>query len=404
DTGKKVTLNDQNNWIDQISGLEKMKNGKQIKYTWSEDVPEGYTMTGNVTNGTLTTITNTHGPEEVEIKVRKVWDDSDNLAKKRPASITVQLYADGIAAGTVKLDESNSWSWNWTELKNCTDANGTREIVYTVAELDIPEGYVCKVTRDGDKSFVIRNTYDTGNLIIQKTFDIQQPEIVPEEEEMTTDIEVVKVWDDNDNKDGNRPASITVRLFAGGKEVKSAMLTAANGWSKTFGGLPKFVDGHPIHYSVKEDPVKWYVTEIRGFTITNRYQPEVTSVEVRKEWDDNGNTKLRPKSIHMKLSNGMSVELNEKNGWCGVITELPKYVNGKEAVYTWTESEVLGYQIKSTEADGNLTVITNELYHNDGTPKGKKPATRGPGTEQLDDYDTPLGVNVIINHVGDCFD
>ena len=193
-------------------------------------------------------------------------------------------------------------------------------------------------------------------------------------------------------------------LFAGGKEVKSAMLTAANGWSKTFGGLPKFVDGHPIHYSVKEDPVKWYVTEIRGFTITNRYQPEVTSVEVRKEWDDNGNTKLRPKSIHMKLSNGLSVELNEKNGWCGVITELPKYVNGKEAVYTWTESEVLGYQIKSTEADGNLTVITNELYHNDGTPKGKKPATRGPGTEQLDDYDTPLGVNVIINHVGDCFD
>ena len=106
----------------------------------------------------------------------------------------------------------------------------------------------------------------------------------------------------------------------------------------------------------------------------------------------------------MKLSNGMSVELNEKNGWSSVITGLPKYVNGKEAVYTWSEQEVLGYKIKSTVVNGNLTVNTNAPYSNEGTPKGKKPATRGPVTEHLEDYDTPLGVNVIINHVGDCFD
>ena len=164
------------------------------------------------------------------------------------------------------------------------------------------------------------------------------------------------------------------------------------------------MDGHPIHYSVTEDPVKWYVTEINGFTITNRYQPEITSVAIQKVWDDEGNDALRPKSVFMKLSNGMSVELNEKNGWSGVITGLPKYVNGKEAVYTWSEQEVLGYKIKSTVVDGDATVITNEPYHDDGTPKGKKPAKAGRRTESLEDYDTPLGVNVIINHVGDCFD
>ena len=128
------------------------------------------------------------------------------------------------------------------------------------------------------------------------------------------------------------------------------------------------------------------------------------SVGIRKEWDDNGNEKRRPKSVFMKLSNGMSVELNEKNNWTCVITDLPMYVDGEKAVYTWTESEVLGYKIKSTEVKGDLTIITNEPYSNDGTPKGKKPSYRGPGTEMLDDYDTPLGVNVIINHVGDCFD
>ena len=106
----------------------------------------------------------------------------------------------------------------------------------------------------------------------------------------------------------------------------------------------------------------------------------------------------------MKLSNGMSIELNAKNGWSGVITDLPKYVNGKEAVYTWSEPEVLGYQIKSVVSEDNLTVITNEPFRNDGTPKGKKPTSRGPKTEQFDDYKTPLGVSEMINHVGDCFD
>ena len=215
----------------------------------------------------------------------------------------------------------------------------------------------------------------------------------------------MKIWDDNDNRDGNRPDSITIHLFAGGEEIKTAKLTAANGWSRKFGELPKFKDGRPIQYSVTEDPVKWYAPEIRGFTITNRYQPETTSVWVRKEWDDNGNENLRPASVRMKLSNGMSVTLTKANGWTGVINDLPTVVNGQPAVYTWTEESIIGYEMVSNVTKGNVTVITNKLWTRPDQPKfGKKPKTTGDTFFELEDYETPLGVEVIINHVGDCFD
>ena len=51
---------------------------KDIVYTWSEREPGvGYTLTGNVTNGTITTLTNTYGPEKTKVSVKKVWADDE---------------------------------------------------------------------------------------------------------------------------------------------------------------------------------------------------------------------------------------------------------------------------------------------------------------------------------------
>ena len=53
---------------------------------------------------------------------------------------------------------------------------------------------------------------------------------------------------------------------------------------------------------------------------------------------------------------------------------------------------------------GGVTTFTNEIRTRTEEPeKGKKPKTPG-DTVTIDDYDTPLGVYVVINHVGDCFD
>ena len=402
------TLSAENNWFCMKTGLRAADtDGADYTYEWVETgTTDGYTAASK-TDGFLTVLTNTHLPEETEIKVTKVWADNNNEAKARPASIRVQLFADGLAADEPVTLTDGSLTASWTGLPRYTREGSTsREIVYTVAELSVPAGYTARLSGSASAGFVITNTYASGRLALEKTFDLPETEEEEETEEPDTVIEVVKIWEDFDNRDGSRPDSITVHLFAGGEEVRTAVLTAADGWKKSFGGLPKFVNGHPIHYSVTEDPVEGYVSEIRGFTIRNRYVPQTVTVSVRKVWNDNGNRLgLRPQSIGMVLSNGTAVLLNEENGWIAVITDLPAMVNGEPAVYTWTEQSVIGYELESVVTEDNVTVFTNRpLKLPDKPDRGRKPQVPGEPFIVIENYDTPLGMDLVINHVGDCFD
>jgi hypothetical protein len=279
-----------------------------------------------------------------------------------------------------------------------------------VEEVSVPDGYTSSISGSAAAGFVITNTMEHGKLIIEKRFDIQQPEPEEETEEVLIDIPVTKIWDDNDNKDGNRPDHVTVHLFAGGTEVASAVLNEGNGWATTFTELPANADGNAIRYSVTEDPVPMYVPEIRGFRITNVYQPELTSASVRKVWNDENNKfGIRPTSIHATLHNGSTVVkvvlLNEANNWSATVEELPAIINGQPVTYTWTEQEMIGYTLEKTEHEGNMTTFTNKMYEKALVPDDQKPP-KGPGNTVyvFEEYDTPLGVEVVINHVGDCFD
>lgn len=213
----------------------------------------------------------------------------------------------------------------------------------------------------------------TASLFLHYEPTIPYEEQEPEEE--LIDVSVIIIFSDQDNKDGNRPQSITVRLYAGGAEIDNAIVTASDGWTHTFSELPKYLDGNPIHYSITEDPVNWYSTNIHGFTITNNYVPEVTSVSVRKIWnDDNNESGVRPSSIAMTLNNGNHVILNEANGWTATISDLPTHVNGEEVAYSWTEQEVLGYMQQDVTQQGAVTIFTNALWTLPETPGGgKKP-------------------------------
>ena len=417
----KKTLDSAGGWYAAVTDLPLTdREGRLYVYTWKEPAIDGYELSltssdasdagivisgQNAATDTLTTLTNVHTAEKTKVSVRKVWEDGNNAGSARPASIGVQLYADGIALGeAVLLNADNSWKHTWDELAvNVCENGAKRAISYTVAETEIPEGYVCKVTGNAETGFVITNS--RGKLVIEKEFDFPGPEI--DEEDELTDIEVQKLWEgDNDNADGNRPASIMVRLYADGHQIKAVRLTAGTGWKYHFTDLPKYKDGKLIHYSVSEDPVEGYTTTVEGFTIRNRYQPEVTQVTVRKVWNDENNKQgIRPVSIWMKLSNGMTVVLNEANAWTATITNLPTRINGQAVTYTWTEQSVIGYELESVEQEGNVTVFTNKPWTRPDQPsQGRKPKTPGETVYVFEDYDTPLGIEVVINHVGDCFD
>ena len=97
-----------------------------------------------------------------------------------------------------------------------------------------------------------------------------------------TSVSVEKKWKDQDNKDGSRPSSVSVQLYANGKASGDPVtLDAANSWKHTWSGLDKNASGKAITYTVKETSVPHgYTSTISGdmasgFTVTNTHTPVV---------------------------------------------------------------------------------------------------------------------------------
>ena len=339
-----VTLNAGNNWTAKVTGLAKKANGTDIAYSWSEgSMPTGYSLTDTSVDGTVTTLTNTYAPEETSVSVRKVWTDSDNQDGIRPASVTVQLYADGKASGApVDLNAANNWSHTWTKLAK--KANKT-DIKYTVDEVSVPEGYTKTVTEE-TTGYVITNIHNVEKISIKGT----------------------KTWDDANNQDGKRPASITVNLLANGTPTKSQTVNAGEdgSWNYSFTNLPKFANGQEITYTVSETPVEDYTTTYDDNDIINSYTPGQTSATITKIWADADNQDgIRPESITVTLladgkETGTTATLTAANNWTETIIGLPEKANGKAIEYTWAEKDLPdGYKLTDNSTDGTVTTLTN---------------------------------------------
>lgn len=323
--------------------------------------------------------------ETVEVRGSKTWADEDNLEGLRPDQILVTLNANGEPVANVAASEKTNWSWSFTDLDKL-DAEG-KEIVYTISENEV-EGYVS-----------LADGYNLTNVRVPK---------------QTTQT-VTKIWDDMDNLDESRPEEITVTLLADGKAVRTVALNEENGWSAAVHNLQAIRNGQPVAYTWQEEEVPGYTAtkEKNGniTVITNHHQPELTSRTVRKNWEDNNNELgLRPEAVTMVLSNGESVvatvQLTAANGWRAEVDNLPVTLAGNPVTYTWTERSVAGYTQKGQTVNGNETVFTNALWERPELPEGEKEAPKVPGRglTEIEDYDTPLALELLINHVGDCYE
>lgn len=88
-------------------------------------------------------------PKKMDYQVIKLWKDTCH-PEKRPQSITVQLYCDGVAYGeAVTLPENGHWSHTWQDL----EVNHT----WTLEESAV-SGYKPDVSAEGT-TFVITNTH-----------------------------------------------------------------------------------------------------------------------------------------------------------------------------------------------------------------------------------------------------
>ena len=176
-------VKDGNTWTYTFSELPKYSGGLEITYTVDEVVPTGYTKAQDGYD-----FVNSYNPELVSVSGEKFWDDASNQDGKRPESITIRLYADEVLTDEVPtwVKDGNTWSYTFSELPKNADGE---EIEYTVAEFDVPEGYT--------------KTQDGNDFVNSYTLDV-------------TSVSGSKYWDDDSDQDGNRPESITVRLYANG--------------------------------------------------------------------------------------------------------------------------------------------------------------------------------------------
>ena len=330
-----VTIDARSDWKHVFSNLPKYDEDKQeITYKVVEGTVPEYDTEYEITDNEVE-IYNHHTPEKVSVEGSKIWDDADNQDGKRPSSIIVNLLADGEKVDSKTVTASDNWSWSFTDLDKYKKG---KEIKYTVSE-DAVTDYTTEV-----KGYNITNTHTPEKISISGS----------------------KTWDDNDNQDGKRPSNIKVILFADGTEVTSQTVTAENEWNWSFTDLNKYAKGREIQYTITEDKVENYITNIEktenGYVVTNSYTPETTSISVEKVWEDKNNQDgVRPASIKVKLymkildnniavANKEPLELNASTFWKAEFKDLPKYAKGIEIKYIVKEvNEQADATIKGTE-------------------------------------------------------
>ena len=87
--------------------------------------------------------------KKITYKVVKAWSDIGN-EKKRPDSVVVKIYKDGVCRYTVMLDSSNDWSHSWDAYDDGS--------VWSVTEESVPSGYKVAVNKNGT-TFTVNNLY-----------------------------------------------------------------------------------------------------------------------------------------------------------------------------------------------------------------------------------------------------
>ena len=93
----------------------------------------------------------TEPDSEIQLKVVKLWKGDQGL-NKRPKSVEVEIFRNGIGDRIVTLSEENHWSYSWT----AKDDGAT----WLAVEWNVPEGYVVTLDVRGN-TFVLTNTLST---------------------------------------------------------------------------------------------------------------------------------------------------------------------------------------------------------------------------------------------------
>lgn len=339
------------------------------------------------------------------VNVEKIWDDDNDHDGIRPSSIEVTLMrrTAGIAGDPqpvlggngwplrAELNEENGWRASFAQVDAVNDSG--LPYLYSFDEGDI-DGYTSSLTWVDDSHYQLTNTHPKEQLRIHGQ----------------------KVWNDQDDLNGARPETITLRLLravpaAEGEDLAWVELDSrevdqgTNGdWTFDFGSYDRYAPGGVQYlYRIEEDYVPKYqhviVSQIveplppaegeeqalaeHSTVVTNTYDPRgnlmisktvvgatensvgkaftFTLVLLEEEADADGNAvPLMNQYEAVKLENGVEIEGSETTVTSGSTFTLTANQQllicdlPSEATYAVTEAAMPGFTATAVDDEGTI--------------------------------------------------
>ncbi len=278
----------------------------------------GYTAS-YMEDGDTLVVVNSRAIDTVDITAVLRWDDQDNYYKRRPDSAMIQLLADGKPVGdavTVVPDDDGNWSY--VRVGMPVYQNG-KAIVYSVSPVSDPDDYTSSVGDDG--------------LSIVYRFNAEMITVNPKIR-----------WNDDDDRDRERPEELTLRLLADGSLTEYKHTTnAGENWTHEF-SVPRYLNEAEIEYAFDiVETVSGYTYRYDPddkWTVTYTRQPAQKDFSVFVQWNDSDNADTgRPEQLFVQLyANGepvgAPVTLTEDGGWKYIWEDVFAKENGVEIEYS----------------------------------------------------------------------
>ena len=327
------------------------------------------------------------------VSVEKIWKDHDNPT--RPDSIEVELYYKGPGstgwelAETATLNIGNNWSYTWNKLPK--------------------EGYQYMVKEKGEKSGKFGNytvTYSPANdNHLTENADGTWSGTITNTASPSTQINVTKIWDDDNNASGGRPEQAEFQLYYRAQETTDwsaypngkLILSDSNKdsenqnhWKGTYKDLPVYSGdtGTFLEYTVMEISNGQPIAEggnLPGKQVGSETYIYTTNYTEPEQYFNNDGTWIG----HQAVADGTTLELTVTNSqgreievikqWKGTLdSKIPEsiyvglYLKNSEGV----ENPVSGKTLRLTQAEdwkGSFKYLGDGTY----TVKELRPITTG---------------------------
>lgn len=338
------------------------------KYSFTNLAQGTYKIKYTVNNQYKVTTKNVGTDETVNSKANLEIIDgkafTDEISKLNTTDLQMEVKAENINMGILKKEgtvitkyvDKEGNEIPGIEQETTTDSVGEP---YTTTAKEIP-GYRLIEEPSNKEGSYIEGTIE----VIYKYVKLS---------EIKTQIEVNKIWEDNNNVNEKRPTSVILILKQGNKEIARQEVSEGTNWKYTFQDIAQYdEEGNEIKYTVDEEEkntgdLKFYTKKIEGKTITNTFTvpDEKISITVNKVWNDNNNeAQKRPESVIIILKQGKQEiarqEVTEEMNWSNTFTNLAKYDSqGNEIKYTLEEQETKEGDLKFYETTIEGNTITN---------------------------------------------